>query len=119
MITIIIVSVLLFISGFVMGFLYKIIFFRPKAEPMPYLPICQPPYIPFDMPYQESIEQLREDLRCVQLEISIHPLHKAEHINMAYGAYQEMHKEYKELKLKELALVEKINKINKDNGVYK
>ena len=111
MITIIIISVSLFIVGFVTGFLYKTVFFRQKLEP----PIYQPPYIPFDMPYQENIEQLKEDLRCVQLEISIHPLHKAEHIKMAYGAYQEMQKEYKELKLKELALVEKINKINKDN----
>jgi hypothetical protein len=75
------------------------------------------------MSCQESIEQLSEDLRKVQLEISIHPLANLKYAKLnskeSVEIYERLHKEYKELKLKELALVEKINKINNDNGVGK
>ena len=125
MITTIIISVSLFIVGFVIGYLYKIVLEQRQKPIMPYMPIYQqPPYIPFDMPHTEkSIEQLREDLRRAQLEISIHPFANIQsaklHSKEAVGIYERLQKEYKELKLKELALVEKINKINKDNGVPK
>ena len=71
----------------------------------------------------ESIEPLSEDLRKVQLEISIHPFANLEYAKLnskeSVEIYERLHKEYKELKLKELALIEEISKINKDNGVPK
>lgn len=124
MITIIIISVSLFIVGFVIGYLYKTVLEQRQKPIMLYAPIYQqPPYIPFDMSCPESIEPLSEDLRKVQLEISIHPLANLKYAKLnskeSVEIYERLHKEYKELKLKELALVEKINKINNDNGVGK
>ena len=124
MITVLIFDVLIFLIGFIGGYLYKTVLEQRQKPVMPYAPIYQqPPYIPFDMPYQESIEKLSKDLRKVQLEISIHPLANLEYAKLnskeSVEIYEKLHKEYKELKLKELALVEKINKINKDNGVSK
>ena len=126
MIITIIISALLFIVGFVIGYLYKTVLEQRQKPIMPYAPIYQqqPPYISFDMPYQESyVEQLRADLRKVQLEISIHPLANLKYAKLnskeSVEIYGRLQKEYKELKLKELALIEEISKINKDNGVGK
>ena len=124
MITIIIISVSLFIVGFVIGYLYKTVLEQRQKPIMPYSPIYQqPPYIPFDMSCPESIEQLSEDLKKVQLEISIHPLANLKYAKLnskeSVEIYERLQKEYKELKLKELALVEKINKINKNNEASK
>lgn len=126
MITVIIFDVLIFLIGFIGGCLYKMVLEQRQKPAMPYVPIYQqqPPYIPFDMPYQESyVEQLRADLRKVQLEISIHPFANIQSAKLnskeSVEIYERLQKEYKELKLKELALVEKINKINNDNGVSK
>ena len=125
MITIIIISVSLFIVGFVIGYLYKTVLEQRQKPIMHYAPIYQqPPYIPFDMPYQESyVEQLRADLRKVQLEISIHPFANIQSAKLnskeSVEIYERLQKEYKELKLKELALIEEISKINKENGVPK
>ena len=124
MITVIIFDVLIFLIGFIGGYLYKTVLEQRQKPIMPYAPIYQqPPYIPFDMSCQESIKNLSEDLRKVQLEISIHPLANLKYAKLnskeSVEIYERLHKEYKELKLKELALVEKINKINNDNGVGK
>ena len=124
MITIIIISVSLFIVGFVIGYLYKTVLEQRQKPIMPYAPIYQqPPYIPFDMSCQESIKNLSEDLRKVQLEISIHPLANLKYAKLnskeSVEIYERLQKEYKELKLKELALIEEISKINKENGVPK
>jgi len=124
MITVIIFDVLIFLIGFIGGYLYKMVLEQRQKPIMLYSPIYQqPPYIPFDMSCPESIEQLSEDLRKVQLEISIHPLANLKYAKLnskeSVEIYERLQKEYKELKLKELALVEKINKINKDNGVDK
>ena len=124
MIITIIISALLFIVGFVIGYLYKTVLEQRQKPIMPYAPIYQqPPYIPFDMPCQESIEKLSKDLRKVQLEISIHPFANIQSAKLnskeSVEIYERLQKEYKELKLKELALIEEISKINKDNGVGK
>ena len=124
MITIIIISVSLFIVGFVIGYLYKTVLEQRQKPIMLYAPIYQqPPYIPFDMSCPESIEQLSKDLRKVQLEISIHPFANLEYAKLnskeSVEIYGRLQKEYKELKIKELALIEEIIKINKDNGVPK
>ena len=125
MITVIIFDVLIFLIGFIGGCLYKMVLEQRQKPIMPYAPIYQqqPPYIPFDTPYQESVEQLKEDLRKVQLEISIHPLANLKYAKLnskeSVEIYERLQKEYKELKLKELALIEEISKINKDNGVGK
>jgi hypothetical protein len=124
MITTIIISALVFLIGFIGGYLYKMVLEQRQKPIMPYSPIYQqPPYIPFDMPCQESIEKLSKDLRKVQLEISIHPFANIQSAKLnskeSVEIYERLQKEYKELKLKELALAEKINKINKDNGVSK
>ena len=124
MITVIIFDVLIFLIGFIGGYLYKTVLEQRQKPIMPYAPIYQqPPYIPFDMSCQESIKNLSEDLRKVQLEISIHPLANLKYAKLnskeSVEIYERLHKEYKELKLKELALIEEISKINKDNGVPK
>ena len=125
MITTIIISALVFLIGFIGGYLYKMVLEQRQKPIMPYSPIYQQPsYIPFDMPYQESyVEQLRADLRKVQLEISIHPFANIQSAKLnskeSVEIYGRLQKEYKELKIKELALIEEIIKINKDNGVPK
>ena len=125
MITTIIISALVFLIGFIGGYLYKMVLEQRQKPIMPYSPIYQQPsYIPFDMPYQESyVEQLRADLRKVQLEISIHPFANIQSAKLnskeSVEIYERLQKEYKELKLKELSLVEKINKINKNNEASK
>ena len=124
MITTIIISALVFLIGFIGGYLYKMVLEQRQKPIMLYSPIYQqPPYIPFDMSCPESIEQLSEDLRKVQLEISIHPLANLKYAKLnskeSVEIYERLQKEYKELKLKELALIEEISKINKENGVGK
>ncbi len=124
MITVLIFDTLIFLIGFIVGFLYKIVLEQRQKPIMPYTPIYQQPsYIPFDMSCPESIEQLSEDLRKVQLEISIHPFANIQSAKLnskeSVEIYERLQKEYKELKLKELALIEEISKINKENGVGK
>ena len=124
MITVLIFDVLIFLIGFIGGYLYKTVLEQRQKPIMPYAPIYQqPPYIPFDMSCPESIEQLSKDLRKVQLEISIHPFANLEYAKLnskeSVEIYGRLQKEYKELKIKELALIEEIIKINKDNGVPK
>jgi hypothetical protein len=112
MLTIIIISILLFIFGFIIGYLYKKSLYQKQKPIIPNLPIHQPKYIHFDIPEDLSIEQLKENLRKIQLEISIHPLTVLKYAKFPYSEFERLQKEYKELKLKELSLMEKINKIN-------
>ena len=124
MITVLIFDVLIFLIGFIGGYLYKMVLEQRQKPIMSFAPIYQqPPYIPFDMSCPESIEQLSEDLRKVQLEISIHPFANIQSAKLnskeSVEIYERLQKEYKELKLKELALIEEISKINKENGVGK
>ncbi len=124
MITTIIISALVFLIGFIGGYLYKMVLEQRQKPIMPYSPIYQqPPYIPFDMSCQESVEKLSEDLRKVRLEIAIHSFANIKSAKLqteeAISIYERWQKEYKELKLKELSLVEKINKINKNNEASK
>ncbi len=108
----IIISVLLFIIGFIIGYSYKTTLYQ-KQKLIPNIPIYQPKYMHFDIPEDISIEQLKEELRCVRLEISIHPLETIKTAKFSsYKDFEKLQKEYKELKLKELSLIEAINKIN-------
>ena len=69
MITMIIFDVLIFLIGFIGGYLYKTVFFRPKTKPMPYTPTGLPPYIP--APYAiPTIDDLEFELKQIRTMLS-------------------------------------------------
>ena len=125
MLTTIIINVLLFIVGFVIGFLYKTV----RTEAKSVMPPCPPPlfqshynalkqiYVPNP---SYSTDDLEFELKQVRILLSANLFNLALQSGiMRDSIYKEYGEEYKELRLKELSLVEKINKINKDNGVDK
>ena len=120
MITVLIFDTLIFLIGFIVGYLYKTVFFRPKLE----TPIYQPHYNAPEQIYipnpSYSTDDLEFELKQVRILLSANLFNLALQSGiMRDSIYKEYGEEYKELRLKELSLVEKINKINKDNEVSK
>ena len=123
MITVIIFDVLIFLIGFIGGYLYKTVFFRPKLETPIYQPYYNAPeqlYMPDSPCKTHTTDDLEFELKQVRTLLSANLFNLAlQSGRISEYMYKEYGGDYKELKLKELALIEKINKINKDNGVTK